>query len=106
MFESGDTAAAVVEREGLKPISDTGELERMIDEAIAANPKQVEQYKGGRVALLGFSFLVSALGDCDPNVPCKDGLIWSLFLPAILITAVAGLSMRWLINWLVGKRKL
>ncbi|MCU1328167.1 MAG: aspartyl/glutamyl-tRNA(Asn/Gln) amidotransferase subunit [Bryobacterales bacterium] len=54
MFESGDTAAAVVEREGLKTISDTGELERMIDEVIAGNPKQLEQYRAGKASLIGF----------------------------------------------------
>ena len=34
-----------MEREGLKQISDTGALEKIIDEVIAANPKQVEQYQ-------------------------------------------------------------
>ena len=54
MFESGEAAAAVMEREGLKQISDTGALEKLVDEAIAANPKPVEQYKAGKTALLGF----------------------------------------------------
>ena len=54
MFESGETASAIVEREGLKQISDTGALEKLADEVIAANPKQVEQYRSGKVALLGF----------------------------------------------------
>ena len=37
-----------MEREGLKQISDTGALEKIIDEVIAANPKQVEQYRAAR----------------------------------------------------------
>ena len=37
--------AVIMEREGLKQISDTGALEKIIDDVIAANPKQVEQYQ-------------------------------------------------------------
>ena len=54
MFATGDTAQAIMDREGLRQISDTGALEKIIDEVIAANPKQVENYKAGKVALLGF----------------------------------------------------
>jgi hypothetical protein len=54
--------------------------------------------------LVGFAFLVSALGDCAPDELCKHGLIWSLFIPAILIAATAGLSMRWVINWFARRR--
>jgi len=54
MFATGDTPAAIIEREGLKQISDTGALEKMADDAIAANPKQVEQYRSGKTAVLGF----------------------------------------------------
>ncbi|MGH6895595.1 MAG: Asp-tRNA(Asn)/Glu-tRNA(Gln) amidotransferase subunit GatB [Geminicoccaceae bacterium] len=41
MFESGDDPAAIVERKGLKQISDAGALERIAEEIIAANPDQV-----------------------------------------------------------------
>jgi len=54
MFSSGETPAAIVEREGLKQISDTGALENVIADVIAANPKQVEQYKGGKTTVLNF----------------------------------------------------
>ncbi len=54
MFASGDPAPAIIEREGLKQISDTGALEKIIDQAIAANPKQVEQYRGGKTSVLAF----------------------------------------------------
>jgi aspartyl-tRNA(Asn)/glutamyl-tRNA(Gln) amidotransferase subunit B len=54
MFESGDTARAIIDREGLKQISDTGALGTIIDQVIAANPKQVEQYKGGKATVMGF----------------------------------------------------
>jgi aspartyl-tRNA(Asn)/glutamyl-tRNA(Gln) amidotransferase subunit B len=54
MFATGETAAAIIEREGLKQISDAGELGAMIDSVIAANPKQVEQYKGGKTTVLNY----------------------------------------------------
>ena len=54
MFATGEPPAAIVEREGLKQISDTGALEKVVDEILAANPKQVEQYKGGKSTVLGF----------------------------------------------------
>ncbi|HVW07450.1 MAG TPA: Asp-tRNA(Asn)/Glu-tRNA(Gln) amidotransferase subunit GatB [Bryobacteraceae bacterium] len=54
MFESGDTAAAIMEREGLRQISDSGALGKIVDEVIAANPKQVEQYRSGKTAVIGF----------------------------------------------------
>jgi aspartyl-tRNA(Asn)/glutamyl-tRNA(Gln) amidotransferase subunit B len=41
MLESGEDPAAIVERQGLKQISDAGALERIADEIIAANPDQV-----------------------------------------------------------------
>lgn len=54
MFETGESPSAIAEREGLKQISDSGALEKMVDEVIAGNPKQVEQYKGGKTTVIGF----------------------------------------------------
>jgi aspartyl-tRNA(Asn)/glutamyl-tRNA(Gln) amidotransferase subunit B len=54
MFESGESAAAIIDREGLRQISDTGALERIVDEVIAASPKQVEQFKSGKTGVLGY----------------------------------------------------
>jgi aspartyl-tRNA(Asn)/glutamyl-tRNA(Gln) amidotransferase subunit B len=54
MFETGDAPGPIMEREGLKQISDTSALEKIADEVLAANPKQVEQYRGGKTAVLGF----------------------------------------------------
>ncbi len=47
-------ADEIIARRGLKQISDTGELERLADEAIAAHPKQAAQYRAGQEKLLGF----------------------------------------------------
>jgi aspartyl-tRNA(Asn)/glutamyl-tRNA(Gln) amidotransferase subunit B len=54
MFATGDSARVIMDREGLKAISDTGALEQIIAEVIASNPKQVEQYRGGKTAVIGF----------------------------------------------------
>ncbi|MGI9070954.1 MAG: Asp-tRNA(Asn)/Glu-tRNA(Gln) amidotransferase subunit GatB [Bryobacteraceae bacterium] len=54
MLETGDSPAAIMDREGLRQISDAGALEKIVGEIIAANPKQVEQYKNGKTAVLGF----------------------------------------------------
>ncbi len=54
MFESGDTASVIMEREGLRQISDSGALGKIVDDVIAANPKQVEQFRSGKTAVIGF----------------------------------------------------
>jgi aspartyl-tRNA(Asn)/glutamyl-tRNA(Gln) amidotransferase subunit B len=38
----------------MKQMTDTGAIEAIVDEVINANPSQVEQYKSGKVGLLGF----------------------------------------------------
>jgi len=53
-FEKGEDFAAVYEREKPEQITDTGAIEALIDQVIAANPKQVEQYRGGKKTLAGF----------------------------------------------------
>jgi aspartyl-tRNA(Asn)/glutamyl-tRNA(Gln) amidotransferase subunit B len=51
-FETGDDVAAVVERRGLRQVTDTAALEAWVDEAIADNPGPVEQYRGGKEGAL------------------------------------------------------
>jgi aspartyl-tRNA(Asn)/glutamyl-tRNA(Gln) amidotransferase subunit B len=53
-FEKGEDFAAVYEREKPQQISDASAIEALIDEVIAANPKQVEQYRGGKKTMAGF----------------------------------------------------
>jgi len=45
LMEEGGTAADIVEKRGLKQVTDTGEIEAIVDEIIKANPEQVEQIK-------------------------------------------------------------
>lgn len=54
MFETGKGAEAIVEEKGLKQVSDTGAIEAIVDEIIANNPGQVEQYRSGKDKLFGF----------------------------------------------------
>ncbi len=53
-FEKGDDFGPVYEREKPQQITDASALEKLIDEVIAANPKQVEQYRGGKKTMAGF----------------------------------------------------
>ncbi len=53
-FEKNEDFPVVYEREKPQQISDTGAIETMIDEVIAANPKQVEQYRGGKKTVAAF----------------------------------------------------
>jgi aspartyl-tRNA(Asn)/glutamyl-tRNA(Gln) amidotransferase subunit B len=43
---------AIIEAKGLKQMNDTGELEKIIDDVLAANPKNVEEFKAGNVKAL------------------------------------------------------
>jgi aspartyl-tRNA(Asn)/glutamyl-tRNA(Gln) amidotransferase subunit B len=70
MFASGEAARTIIEREGLKQISDTGALAQIIDEVIANSPKQVEQYKGGKTAVLGYlvgQVMKASRGQANPE---------------------------------------
>lgn len=51
--ESG-TPREIADKFGMKQMTDTGAIEAIVDEVITANPSQVEQYKSGKVGLLGF----------------------------------------------------
>ncbi|HEY4416109.1 MAG TPA: Asp-tRNA(Asn)/Glu-tRNA(Gln) amidotransferase subunit GatB [Verrucomicrobiae bacterium] len=52
MFETGKAPDVIVQEKGLAQVSDTGAIEKFCDEAIAANPNPVADYKAGRVAAL------------------------------------------------------
>ncbi|MGA2244999.1 MAG: Asp-tRNA(Asn)/Glu-tRNA(Gln) amidotransferase subunit GatB [Verrucomicrobiota bacterium] len=52
MFDTGNSPAAIVQEKGLAQVSDTGAIEKFCDEALAANPKSVADYKAGKVAAL------------------------------------------------------
>jgi len=71
MFSTGKTAAAIVEERGLVQVSDTGEIDRVIDEVMSANPKQLEQYRGGKEGLFGFfvgQVMKASKGKANPKI--------------------------------------
>ncbi|MDO8963422.1 MAG: Asp-tRNA(Asn)/Glu-tRNA(Gln) amidotransferase subunit GatB [Coriobacteriia bacterium] len=54
MVASGEEPGAIVERLGMKQMSDTGQLEAIVDAVMAANPGQVQQYRDGKTAVMGY----------------------------------------------------
>ncbi len=54
MAESGKAPATVIEEQGLVQISDTGELEGLVDGILAEHPEDVADYRTGKTKLLGF----------------------------------------------------
>jgi aspartyl-tRNA(Asn)/glutamyl-tRNA(Gln) amidotransferase subunit B len=48
MWSEGGEADAIIEAKGLKQMSDSGEIERIIDEVMAANAKSVEEFRSGK----------------------------------------------------------
>jgi aspartyl-tRNA(Asn)/glutamyl-tRNA(Gln) amidotransferase subunit B len=54
MFATGKAPAEIVKEKGLTQITDASAIEKIVDEVIVANPKQVENYRGGKTALMGF----------------------------------------------------
>jgi aspartyl-tRNA(Asn)/glutamyl-tRNA(Gln) amidotransferase subunit B len=71
MFSSGKTAQAIIEEQGLVQVSDTGEIDALIDGVIAANPDQLANYRSGKEALLGFfvgQVIKASKGKANPKV--------------------------------------
>ena len=71
-FERGRDFAVVYDEEGRPEQSrDTSSLEKIIDEVIAANPKQVEQYRGGKKTVMGFfvgEVMKASKGQANPQI--------------------------------------
>jgi aspartyl-tRNA(Asn)/glutamyl-tRNA(Gln) amidotransferase subunit B len=71
----GDSADAIIDSKGLKQVSDTGALGAMVDDVLAANPDQVEQFRGAdegkRKKMLGFfvgQIMKASKGQANPGV--------------------------------------
>ena len=70
-FEKSEDFPVVYEREKPQQITDSSALERMIDEVIAANPKQVEQYRAGKKTVAGFfvgQVMKASKGQANPGL--------------------------------------
>ncbi len=71
MMETGQDAAKIVEAKGLRQVTDTGAIEKAIDEVLAANADKVAEYKAGKDKMFGF-FVGQAMkatgGKANPNM--------------------------------------
>ena len=71
MFASGKPAAVVIEEKGFEQISDTSAIEKIVDEVIAANEKNLTAYRGGNEKLFGFfvgQVMKASQGKANPKV--------------------------------------
>jgi aspartyl-tRNA(Asn)/glutamyl-tRNA(Gln) amidotransferase subunit B len=71
MLESGEGAAEIVEKRGLKQTSDTGAIDAEIDKILAANADRVADYKAGKQQLFGFfvgQTMKAMAGKANPQV--------------------------------------
>ncbi len=71
MLESGKDAAVIVDEKGLKQVTDTGAIEKIVDEVLAANADKVAEYKSGKDKLFGFfvgQVLKNSGGKANPGI--------------------------------------
>jgi aspartyl-tRNA(Asn)/glutamyl-tRNA(Gln) amidotransferase subunit B len=71
MFATGKPASLVIKEKGFEQVSDTGAIEKIVDEVVAANPGQVEAYRGGKDALYGFfvgQVMKASQGKANPKI--------------------------------------
>jgi aspartyl-tRNA(Asn)/glutamyl-tRNA(Gln) amidotransferase subunit B len=71
MFKTGKPASTIIDERGLAQVSDAGEIERIVDEVVASNPKQLEQYRAGKESLLGFfvgQVMKASQGKANPKI--------------------------------------
>lgn len=72
MYEGEEKSARkIVEEKGLKQVSDTGAIEKVIDDIIANSPDNVSAYKGGKVQLFGWfvgQTLKAMKGQANPQI--------------------------------------
>jgi aspartyl-tRNA(Asn)/glutamyl-tRNA(Gln) amidotransferase subunit B len=54
LFEGGKSPDDIVAEKGLKQVTDTGEIEAVVDQVLAANPKQAEQFRSGDQKVVGW----------------------------------------------------
>ena len=70
MVDGEGDVDSIIESKGLKQVTDTGAIEAMVDEVIANNPDQVEQYKSGKEQIIGFfvgQIMKASQGKANPG---------------------------------------
>jgi aspartyl-tRNA(Asn)/glutamyl-tRNA(Gln) amidotransferase subunit B len=71
MFKTGKTAEAIVQDQGLVQLSDTTEIDSLIDQVMTANPQPLESYRAGKETLFGFfvgQVIKSSKGKANPKI--------------------------------------
>jgi aspartyl-tRNA(Asn)/glutamyl-tRNA(Gln) amidotransferase subunit B len=71
MYATGEPPRAIVEREGLVQVTDTTAIDAACRAAVAQNPKQAEQYRAGKTAMLGFfvgQVMKATAGKANPQL--------------------------------------
>jgi aspartyl-tRNA(Asn)/glutamyl-tRNA(Gln) amidotransferase subunit B len=71
VWQTGKSADQVIEDKGLKQVTDTGAIEAIVAEVIAANPGQVAEYRGGKEKLMGFfvgQVMKASKGKANPGM--------------------------------------
>lgn len=71
VFESGDDPDDIIKQKGLAQISDTSELDNIIDQVLGNNPKSVEDYKAGKQQAIGYlvgQTMKASKGKANPKV--------------------------------------
>jgi aspartyl-tRNA(Asn)/glutamyl-tRNA(Gln) amidotransferase subunit B len=71
MFKTGKSAESIIDEQGLVQVSDTREIDKIVDEVIAANPQQLASYRSGKESLLGFfvgQVIKASKGKANPKV--------------------------------------
>ena len=74
MYQTQKPADLIVEEKGLKQITDSSAIEKIIDQVIQANPSQVEELKGGKEKVLGFlvgQVMKASKGKANPGLVNK-----------------------------------
>jgi len=71
MLESGDKPENIIEKKGLKQVTDSSEIEGMIDKIIEQNPQSVEDFKSGKAKAMGFlvgQVMKESKGKANPQI--------------------------------------
>jgi aspartyl-tRNA(Asn)/glutamyl-tRNA(Gln) amidotransferase subunit B len=71
MWQTGKNADQIIDAEGLKQVTDSGAIEELVNEVIAANPEQVTEYLAGKEKLIGFfvgKVMQASKGKANPGL--------------------------------------
>ncbi len=71
MFKSSKSAASIIEERGLTQLSDSGEIDALVDQVLSANQQQVASYRDGKEGLFGFfvgQVMKASRGKANPKI--------------------------------------